>query len=166
MPPLAAISRRRALRLAIGAGTGLVVAHRAVRRAGAYRGWCRSDPTIRIEGAVVHLWVSGRLDEAYGVAGPTRVVFWVPPGTACELLEQDAGFGQGYEITYAEDDKLDAKHNKREIAADVYVPTTDAGSSQPILVEWIPDGTVKRADTRRGKTNEWITAATKIKLRK
>ncbi len=66
-------------------------------------------------------------------------------------------------IAFIEDAKLEAKNNKLELAAEVFVPATRAGKGQPILVEWTPDGTVKVADKKQGKTNQWISAATTIK---
>jgi hypothetical protein len=153
------LSRRRALRLA---------AVPAVQLAGevpAGRTWCRFDPTVSIDGQIVHLWVSGLLDEHYDVAGSTQVVFRIPPGVQHELLAQDASFGLGYGISFQEDRKLKAT-GKIEITAEVYVPATRTDKNQPILVEWIPDGTVKTSDARQGKIDTWITAATKLKRRK
>lgn len=157
------LSRRRALRLAGGAALAAVPARRLAGEVGAARTWCRCDPTVRVDGKVVHLYVSGLLDVKYDVAGPTKVVIHVPPKVSYALLEQDAGFGKGYAISFVADSKLTADSKQVNIAADVYVPTTTSGKGQPILVEWILDGTVQVAAKKEGVTNTWITAATKIK---
>jgi hypothetical protein len=160
------LSRRRALRLAVGFGLAAVPAFRLADEAAAGRTWCRRDPTVKVDGQVLHLWVSGLLDTHYDVSGPTKVVIRVPPKVSYELLEQDAGFGKGYAISFVADAKLKTTTRQLDIAADVYVPATASGKGQPVLVEWIPDGTVEVAAKKQGTTNAWITAATKIKRAK
>lgn len=158
-----AVTRRHVLRLIGGAALAAVPALYVAGEASAKRAWCRLDPTVWVDGQVVHLYVSGLLDVEYDVSGPTKVVIRVPPEVAYALLEQDAGFGQGYDISFAADRKLKAEDNKLEIAADVFVPATAQGKGQPILVEWVPDGTVEVAAKKEGTTNAWIGCETKIK---
>lgn len=157
------LTRRQSLRLLAGVALATIPAVRFTNDAAAGRSWCRYDPTVVVDGKIVHLWVSGLLDTTYTVNGPTQVVIRVPVGVAFELLDQDAGFGLGYDISFVEDPKLKVLVKHLEIAADVFVPTDDSGKGQMILVEWIPDGTVDVAADKQGVTNSWLTVATKIK---
>lgn len=162
METIRTLTRRQSLQLLGGFAIAAIPAFRLTNEAAAGRSWCRYDPTVSVAGKIVHLWVSGLLNSTYDVNGPTRVVIRVPVGIAVELLDQDAGFGQGYDISFVDDPKLKVLPKHLEVAADVFVPTNDAGKGQTILVEWIPDGTVEVAADKQGITNSWLTVATKI----
>jgi hypothetical protein len=157
------LSRRHALRLA----GGLLAAPLGLRLAGsvsAGRGWCRADPTVQVNGQIVHLYVSGQLDQTYDVAGPTQVVVHVPDGVETAVLDQDDGFGQGYNIWFVTDPRLKATNAGIGLSADVYVPATAKGKGQPILLEWVPDGVVKASGSKQGTTNQVISLPTQIKF--
>jgi hypothetical protein len=49
------------------------------------------------------------------------------------------------------------------VVAEVYVPAAVTGKDLPILVEWVPDGTVLTSNRESGTTNQRIAAAAKLK---
>src|SRR6266498_4112672 len=85
-------SRRDFVRLLGGAALALPD---ALRFAGAEaaRGWCRTDPSVEIDGLVAHLYVSGQDDVTYVVSSPTQIVFRVPLGVTTAVLDSDNSFG-------------------------------------------------------------------------
>jgi hypothetical protein len=50
-----------------------------------------------------------------------------------------------------------------KVVAEVYVPAAVTGKDRPILVEWVPDGTVLTSNGKSGTTNQRIAAAAKLK---
>lgn len=160
--PPARLTRRDALRLIGGstlalAGTALLLPDKA----SAGRVWCRADPTFRVDGIVGNVYVSGEVDRVYDVTGPIQLRFIAPHGTVVELLASDGGFGQGYDIVYANESGLRNDDSRIALKIEVVVPA--AGKRLPVLVEFVPDGTIQVADKHEGRTNEKIRVDTELR---
>lgn len=158
----ARINRRDALRL--GAGSILAVAGVALVRPGdvsASRVWCRADPAFRVNGIIGNVYVSGELDRVYDTTGPIQLKFIAPRGSSVELLSSDAGFGAGYDISLAYEDGLKNDNQRVGIKVEVIVPA--ASNGLPVLVEFVPDGTIEVADKQEGKTNQVIRVKTDLR---
>jgi hypothetical protein len=155
--------RRTLLRSAAGAALAAIPVLAVAGKAEAGRVWCRLDPTFSIDGHVANVYVSGLIDRVYDVTGPTELVFTVPAGVSSQLLSSDNGFGRGYTVTHAVSSKLRNRSDRIEIEVSVRVPASQ--SDQPVLVEFVPDGSVQSPDHQDGKTNQWITVSTEIRKR-
>lgn len=155
-------TRRHALRLL--AGSALTVAGAtlvAPRSVGATRVWCRTDPTFRVNGIVGNVYVSGELDVAYDTTGPIQLTFFAPTGSVVELLAVDPGFGYGYDIRVAYDEGLKDDEKAIGLAIEVLVPSVS--DKLPILVEFVPDGTILVADKKVGATNQVVRVKTELR---
>ena len=159
--PAWSMSRRRALRLGVVATLSLPTAL-SLRDAAAGRTWCRTDPLLSIGGVRANVYVSGLLDVRYDTSGPIGLVVRVPTGVLGEVLATDSGFGHGYEITFEERAKLRESSERIELEVAVYVPATESGKDQPILVEFVPEDAVEDAEKKAKRTNEWITIKTQL----
>lgn len=160
-PNVQLLGRRAALRLLAGSAAALaVVATLGPRTAGATRVWCRTDPTFRVDGVVGNVYVSGLLDLAYDTTGPIELVFTAPTGCEVELLAVDPGFGFGYAVDVASSSALKNDGKRIGLLVDVRVPATT--SDLPILVEFVPDGSVRVADKKTGGTNRAVRVKTEL----
>lgn len=158
------LDRRAALRLLAGSAAAVTLgATLKPQAAGAARVWCRTDPTFSVDGLVGNVYVSGLLDLAYDTTGPIQLTFTAPTGSVVELLAVDPGFGHGYTVTVAYDDKLKNDEKRIPLALEVVVPS--ATDRLPLLVEFVPEGTVKVADMRPGMTNFPIRVRTELAKR-
>jgi hypothetical protein len=153
--PPRALTRRRALRLAGGVAFAAVPALRQAGETAAARTWCRTDPQVVING--IHLQVFPECDasQANTCTGPIRLVFSVPPGSQTAVEGQDAGFGYGYAISFAESAKVGTNQYK----VDMYVPAATA-----IAVQLVCDPVDPTAKTtvKGGYANTWLTVSTKF----
>ncbi len=116
--------------------------------------WCKTDPVVDIGGQRAHVWVSGVEGIQESVTGPTRVKISVPKGVDHQLIETDAGFGQGYDVRFVGDDDLRTTPRGIQIRVEVYVPAED---DIPVRVE-VTDRDDELLDGATGATNQWLTA--------
>lgn len=155
-------TRRHVLRL-LG-GSALTVAGATLvlpESGGAARVWCRTDPTFSVDGMIGNVYVSGELDRAYDTTGPIQLTFYAPTGSVVELLAVDPGFGFGYDIRIAYDDGLKNDAKAIGLAIEVLVPSVS--DKLPILVEFVPDGTILVADAKVGATNQIVRVKTELR---
>jgi hypothetical protein len=158
------LTRRSLLRSSAGAALAALPMLALAGKAEAGRAWCRLDPTFLIDGYMGNVYVSGLIDRNYDVTGPTELIFTVPPGVTSQLIDADQGFGMGYKVTHATSSKLRNRSDRIEIQVSVRVPAKT--SDLPILVEFVPNGSVESPDHQDGKTNQWITVSTEIRKAK
>jgi hypothetical protein len=154
-------TRRTLLRRTGGMALVAVPALALAQRAEAGRAWCRVDPAFAVDGIVGNVFVSGELNRSYDVTGPIGLIFSVPPGTDVQLLSQDEGFGLGYDIVQTFDARL--KNNKDKIDIEISVVVPAGTKDLPVLVEFVPDGTIKSWDKKDGKTNQRIKVKTELR---
>jgi hypothetical protein len=117
---------------------------------------CRKDPVVRIDGQVADILLSSSLELNDAATGPTAVVITVPTGVPAELLAVDRGFGgHGYDVRFAESDRLRATEQNLRVRVEVYVPAADG--SQPVAVEFTPRGPGRlAAGGAEGTANAWV----------
>jgi hypothetical protein len=153
-----ALNRRQVLRLIGGATLAAVPAIGLAGHAGAARSWCRLDPTFQVDDLIGNVYVSGEIDRSYDVTGPIKLRFSVPVGSEVTLLSSDEGFGHGYDVSYVYDRRLKRKKKGIEIRVAAYVPAVS--DKLPILLEFVPDETIKFASKQSGTTNQWLKVNT------
>jgi hypothetical protein len=121
----------------------------------ASRGWCRSDPFIAIEGAVVDIFCTAPLEAPWYVTGPTEIVVSVPVGVSAALVVAGVGFGRGEVVHFEEKSRLKQLADGIELEVGVYVP---ANRELPIGVEFARNLVgILTPTTAEGVTNQWIT---------
>ena len=121
----------------------------------ASRGWCRSDPFIVIEGAVVDIFCTAPLEAPWSVTGPTEIVVSVPVGVSAALVVKGVGFGRGEVVHFEEKSRLKQLADGIELEVGVYVP---ANRELPIGVEFARNLVgILTPTTAEGVTNQWIT---------
>lgn len=111
--------------------------------ADAGRGWCRSDPIIRVGNTVVQIWIAIPEEEQASVTGPIDILITVPEGTPREVLYTDPGFnGYGERLAWIERGPMPTD-GTLPISAAVSVPIA-GGDDVPMQVELVPEvgGTV------------------------
>ncbi len=70
---------------------------------GAGVNWCRADPTVRLNGTSVQIWVAIPEQYVSAVTGPTYVEVNTPGAVTRELVSTDAGFGgNGEDVRFGE----------------------------------------------------------------
>jgi hypothetical protein len=137
---------------------------------GAGVGWCRADPTVKINGRVGHITVLSYTQVLEQAKGPTRIRIEVPAGAETEILHMDNGFGHGYDIDWVErrawhgdddDEDGDGRHNEQggiPVAIKVFVPAS--GPHLPVVLDFeAADGTTSEA---LGRTNKWVKLEVRI----
>lgn len=122
--------------------------------AGAFIEWCKSDPVVEIGGKRMHVYVSGSADLLEAVTGPTVVEISVPIGVPMSLISTDQGFGQGWDVRFAESDKLRITDRGIEVRVSTYVP---ADATLKVLTE-VTNGSDVVLSEVLGTTNTWDTA--------
>ena len=152
------LTRRQAVRLLGGTSLALAAGGlMAAKPAAAGRAWCRTDPEIRVNGKLAHIYVAS-YEEMHALAtAPTEVVVSVPRGTATEFLWADTGFGGlGYNVQFVEDATLKTgKDGLAEVVAKIYVPCSDG--DMPVLLELTLDATKHTLVQTQGKARNWQT---------
>ena len=122
--------------------------------AGAIITWCKSDPIVEIDGKRMHVYVSGPTDLLAEVTGPTMVEIQVPTGVPVSLVSTDPGFGYGWDVRFAESDKLRVTERGIEVRVSTYVP---ANVTVKVLTE-VADGSDVVLSNVMGLTTTWNTA--------
>ena len=129
--------------------------------AGARIGTCRGDPVVRIDGQIADIVLSSHDEMKDAATGPAKVVVTVPSGVPAELVATDRGFGgHGYDVRFAESDRLRVTERGLEVRIEVYAPATDG--SLPVWVEFTPRGEGRlSAGSAEGRANAWVTLTTR-----
>lgn len=122
--------------------------------AGALLEWCRTDPVVDIGGKRMHVYVSGPGDLLEAVTGPTVVEISVPIGVPVSLISTDPGFGLGWDVRFAESEKLRVTDRGIEVSVRTYVP---ANATFDVLTE-VTNGSDVVLVNVLGTTNTWDRA--------
>ena len=132
------LHRRRLLALAAPLALGLAL---PVRPAGAGVGWCRVDPSVRLNGTIVNFWISIREEDLPFVDGPVDCRVLTERGVLQELLFLDFGFnGYGEEIRFESMVHETATPGEPfKTSVKVVVPHTKRGAKFPIQLEIVPE---------------------------
>ena len=125
------------------------------RSAGALVQWCRTDPVVEIGGERMHVYVSGPADLLGAVTGPTVVEITVPIGVPVSLVSTDSGFGLGWDVRFAESDRLRVADQGIEVRIRTRVP---ADTHRLVVVTEVTDGNGGLLATMTGATNTGDTA--------
>lgn len=113
--------------------------------ASAGKGWCRSDPIVRINGADLQVWVAIPIDDLPDVIGPIQIELVVPRGSINEIVYVDDGFnGFGEAFRWAHGDSAVASDGSLTVTARVSVPIRN-GRYVPMQVELIPGNGIASA---------------------
>lgn len=101
--------------------------------------WCRSDPTVLLNGTRVQVWVAIPQEDQPDVDGPIMVNFKAPWGVTQELIYVDEGFnGHGETVRLTERAGRIAQDGSFPITVRVKVPVSGR-LGVPTRVELIPD---------------------------
>ncbi|MER3437815.1 MAG: hypothetical protein C4346_09645, partial [Chloroflexota bacterium] len=113
--------------------------------ASAGKGWCRSDPIVRVSGEDLQIWVAIPIDALPDVIGPIMIELIVPRGTINELVYVDEGFnGFGEAFQWVQGDHDVATDGSLTVTARVSLPIRN-GRYVPMQVELIPENGVPSA---------------------
>jgi hypothetical protein len=161
------VNRRSVLRL-IGGGT-LALAGIAAFGAGeasAARGWCRADPEFRINGKLLHVYISGSQQLHDVATGPTDVTLTVPRrGVDVQFVWADEGFGGlGYDVKIIEVDWLEVEPASGAVpfVVKACVPAQESLAIEAEAVHEHKNGRKTTTDQRQGKTNRSMTLRGKL----
>lgn len=116
--------------------------------------WCKSDPTVKIGGNVVHIDVYSTEGILTAVSGPTKVRIAIPQGVKAELLAQDDGFGLGWTVEFERQEDL--RVSDRGVQTRVFVEVPASGVF-PVKVEIVDRGD-DVLDRAFGETNATVGA--------
>ncbi len=109
------------------------------------KGWCRSDPIVRVNGEDLQIWVAIPIDDLPDVIGPIMIDLIVPRGTINELVYVDDGFnGFGEAFRWVQGDHDVATDGSLTVTARVSLPIRN-GRYVPMQVELIPRNGVPSA---------------------
>lgn len=101
--------------------------------------------------------------QTYDTSGPIELMITLPEATSGQVLDADNGFGHGYNVSFAVNKTLKNNQKHIELEVAVFVPATERGQGQPVLVEFVPEGAVEDADSKDRRTNQWIKGKTRLK---
>ena len=121
--------------------------------AGAIIQWCAADPVVDIGGTTMKVYVSAPIEILDAVTGPTVVEITVPTGVPVTLISTDPGFGKGWDVRFAESDRLHITDRGIEVRVRTSVP---AHGSLPVITE-VVNGSDSVLGTVIGHTNSWDT---------
>lgn len=109
------------------------------------KGWCRSDPIVRINGTDLQIWVAIPIEDLPDVIGPIQIEIVVPRGSINELVYVDEGFnGFGEAFRWAQGESSFASDGSLTVRASVSVPIRN-GRYVPMQVELIPSNGIASA---------------------
>jgi hypothetical protein len=130
------------------------------RSANSARGWCRSDPLVRIDGELAYVICTAPRTIREVITGPTEIVVTVPWGVQAKLIAAGSGFGEGENVRFAYSGEP-ADKSGFDITVDTRVP---ASEDLPIGVEVArrTRGNHKKPAHANGRTNSWLTLSTKL----
>lgn len=145
-------------RAVVAAGAGLAVGAIGAPGAAAFRGWCRSDPLVAIDGELADVFVSAPARVLLAVEGPTEYVITTPKGVAAELILAGPGFGRGERVSFATSRKLERTGRGIELVVAVRLPT---GVDLPMAVEFAPRIVgILTPEVVEGESNRWVRLRT------
>ena len=121
--------------------------------AGAGVGWCRTDPTVVIDGRVGHITVLSHTEVLAQAKGPTRVRIEVPAGATTEVRSMDNGFGHGYDLEFVERQGRHGDAADGPVEIKVFVPVS--GPQLPVVIDFEADEDGARSEAQ-GRTNKWV----------
>jgi hypothetical protein len=150
------LERRCGRRQAIATLATLAAAGTAMlnRSADAARGWCRSDPLIRIEDELVYVVFSAPVSIRRRVTGPTEIVVRVPTGVETEVISEGSGFGEGEIVRFEEMAGAVMFGSNIPIEIEATVP---AREDLPIAMEFARRTRGRHTPERaEGWTNNWL----------
>jgi hypothetical protein len=127
--------------------------------ASAARGWCLADPHISVGGRTSNITVGYDASYANTTTGPIQLIVTVPKGKTVQILQQDPGFGYGWQITVQVSSKLPVTPGPTSVQLSVYVP---AATALPIQIVSDPDCSPCPTTTRTTTANTWITFITQF----
>jgi hypothetical protein len=131
------------------------------RPAVAARGWCRSDPLVRIDGELAYIIATAPRTIRKAVTGPTEIVVTVPMGVQTKLVAAGSTFGEGETVRFAySQDRAEASLGI-DITVEAKVP---AREDLPIGLEVArrTRGNHKKPTRANGRTNRWVTLSTTL----
>lgn len=118
----------------------------------AARGWCRSDPLLRIGDELVYVVFSAPQTIRREVTGPTTIVVRVPKGTKAERISHGSGFGAGEVVRFEETASSPEATIPVEIEASI--PASD---DLPVTMEFSRRTRGRQTPVlSEGRTNVWI----------
>jgi hypothetical protein len=125
------------------------------------RGWCRSDPAVKIGDDVADIFVSAPVNAPLNVTGPNRIVVFIPDTLSGLVLVETLGFGKGEKVTIVESPNLQVTEDGIEVKIKVFVPVND--HKMPVRVEFAPRVVGLLApDREKGFANDWIVLETRF----
>jgi hypothetical protein len=137
------------------------------RDARATHGWCQQDPIVKIDGQTADIFLSSHLEMLTLASGPAKIVVTVPTGISTRLVATDPGFGgNGYDVRFAESDRLTDNPNVLQVRIKVYAPALDDLTgvlplTLPLRVKFTPRGNGRLvAGEATGEANSWVTLRT------
>lgn len=156
------VSRRQFSRLLAGGSLAVIAGGIAtistVKPVSAGRGWCRMDPEFRINGKLLHVYLSGPADLHDEVTGPSMVTLLIPnEGVEAEFVWADEGFGgEGYTVTIRKVDwlEIDADTGGIQFEVQTHVPAEEELAVEVEAVHEPIRGRRRSIDQRRGRTNQ------------
>lgn len=127
-----AMCRRDALKLFAGGALAIVTGAKFTESASAGRTWCKMDPLFDIGGSLFDVTISSDIAMLTSSTGPVHIVLTVPKGLPVKTILQDAGFGDGYEITVRESSRFRLGNDR--IYLRVAVTTSADDADLPVVV--------------------------------
>ncbi len=153
------IDRRRII--TGGLAGGLAAAGLAVPSASAgFRGWCRTDPLISLDGELANIFVSAPFKMLVKNSGPVDYVVTVPEGVKAHLILLGVGFGRGERCRFQTSRKLKKTEEGIEVRIEVKVP---ARADLPLALEFAPRVLgLLWPETAEGRTNRKVVMETRF----
>ena len=111
--------------------------------AGAFRGWCRTDPQFLIGGRLALVGVavqvpSMQVARVLSAGEPIKLVLTVPADVDAQHLASGNGFGYGYDVTIEHSSELRSTRQIVPVMVAVYVPMTEPNVA--VEVSFAPAG--------------------------
>jgi hypothetical protein len=148
------VSRRIAIRLLMALATTMTLG--AARTISAARGWCRSDPLVRVDGRLAYVIYSAPWTIRQATTGPTEIVFSIPHGVKAELIAPGPGLGEGESVRFVPTSSLHKTKSGVQVRVAARIP---ADTELPIRLECARRTRAARNNPAiaEGTTNLWVT---------
>jgi hypothetical protein len=155
------IDRRRVIAGGLAGGLALAASGLVVPPASAgFRGWCRTDPLIALDGELANIFVSAPLKMLTKNSGPVDYVVTVPVGVTTQLVLTGVGFGRGERCRFETSRKLKKTEEGIELHVAVTVP---ARADLPLALEFAPRVLgLLRPESADGKANTTVIMETRF----
>ncbi len=162
MPPFdAPIDRRRIITGGLAGGLAVAASGLAIPSASAgFRGWCRTDPLISLDGELANIFVSAPLQMLARNNGPVEYVVTVPEDVRAHLILIGVGFGRGERCRFETSRKLRKTDEGIELKIAVTVP---AKTDLPLALEFAPRVLgLLWPESAEGRSNEKVVMRTRF----